>query len=108
MNQLMTRWGKTIDKDHVLKEYPRPNLVRDSYLNLNGEWDYAISKSKTVDSYDGKILVPFSPETKLSDVERILQPDEYLHYKLEFQLPDVFPQYLIVEDYCNVQLLAFE
>ena len=90
MNQLMTRWGMTIDKEHILKEYPRPNLVRDSYLNLNGEWEYAISKAKTVDSYDGKILVPFSPETKLSGVERILQPDEYLHYKLEFQLPDGF------------------
>ena len=61
MNQLMTRWGKAIDKDHVLEEYPRPNMVRDSYINLNGEWDYCISKSKVIEEYEGKILVPFSP-----------------------------------------------
>ena len=45
-----------------LNEYPRPQLVRESYLCLNGEWDYAITKSKEIPSqYDGKIIVPFSP-----------------------------------------------
>ncbi|MBR0306575.1 MAG: glycoside hydrolase family 2, partial [Lachnospiraceae bacterium] len=90
MIQLVTRWGKNLDREHVLKEYPRPGLVRDSYLNLNGEWDYYISNKKGDGVYDGKILVPFSPESMLSGVEKILQPDQYLHYRKRFHLPDGF------------------
>ena len=41
--ELLTRWGRDLDPEHVLPEYPRPQLVRDSYLNLNGWWDYAIT-----------------------------------------------------------------
>lgn len=90
MIQLKTRWGKALDKINVLKEYPRPGLIRDSYLNLNGEWDYCISSQREIDTYDGKILVPFSPESMLSGVEKILQPDQYLHYKTTFTLPEGF------------------
>lgn len=110
MNQLMTRWGKAIDKDHVLEEYPRPNMVRDSYINLNGEWDYCISKSKVIEEYEGKILVPFSPETELSGVKKILQPDEYLHYKRIFILPEnykkdrVLLHFGAVDQECEVYL----
>ncbi len=81
MEQLYTCWGENLDRDHVLMEYPRPLLVRDSYLNLNGYWDYAFTKEyKQPERYDGKILVPFSPEAVLSGVNRQLQPDEYLWY----------------------------
>ena len=41
--QLKTRWGKQIDREHVLAEYPRPLLQRESYVNLNGYWDYVIT-----------------------------------------------------------------
>lgn len=79
---MMTKWGRAIDPEHVLEEYPRPEMVRESYLNLNGRWDYAITGSGSFpQKYDGKILVPFSPEAPLSGVNRILQPDEYLHYE---------------------------
>ena len=62
-------------------EYPRPQFKRDSYICLNGEWDYAINKNSAKPSnYDGKIVVPFSPESKLATVEKQLQKDEYLHY----------------------------
>lgn len=72
-----------------LSEYPRPQLYRDSYKSLNGYWDYKISKdSELPTSYDGKILVSFSPESPLSGVNHILQPDEYLFYHLEFSLSD--------------------
>lgn len=90
MIQLTTKWGRKIDKEQLHKEYPRPNLVRDSYFNLNGEWEYCINRSETTDAYDGKILVPFSPETLLSGVQRTLQPEEYLHYRKVFQLPEGF------------------
>lgn len=82
MEQLYTRWGRNIDCEHVLQEYPRPLLQRESYVNLNGYWDYAItSKFRKPEKYDGKILVPFSPESALSGVGRQLRPDEYLWYR---------------------------
>lgn len=82
LHRLTTVWGDSLDKENVLQEYPRPQFVRDSYINLNGEWEYAISKSDVhPKKMDGTILVPFSPETILSGVERQLKPDEYLWYK---------------------------
>lgn len=90
MIQLHTRWSDSVNKDNVWKEYPRPNMVRDSYFNLNGEWEYCISQSKKTAGYDGKILVPFSPEAMLSGVEKIVMPEDYLHYKKVFVLPEGF------------------
>lgn len=81
MKQLYTRWGKNRDPEQVLPEYPRPLLVRDSYMNLNGYWDYAFTDTYHRPlTFDGKILVPFSPEAALSGVNRQLQPEEYLWY----------------------------
>ncbi len=86
-NTIMTRWGKNIDPEHVLEEYPRPGMKRDGYEILNGFWDYAITASAEFpQEYDGRILVPFSPESVLSGVNRVLMPDMFLHYKREFSL----------------------
>lgn len=88
MKQLYTRWGRALDREHVLKEYPRPLMVRDSYLNLNGEWEYTFTKEFCKPAeYEGRILVPFSPESALSGVGRQLQPDEYLWYRRTFLVP---------------------
>ena len=94
-----------------LSEYPRPQFVRESYICLNGEWDYKISKKSTYPrSFDGKILVPYSPETELSGVGHILQPNEYLFYKLEFKVPKdfikdkVYLNFLGVDQICDVML----
>ena len=85
MKQLYTRWGRELDPQNVLPEYPRPLLRRSSYTNLNGYWDYAFTrKFKIPEKYDGQILVPFSPEAVLSGVSRQLMPDEYLWYRRVF------------------------
>lgn len=92
MAQLCSRWGRKLNKEESWQEYPRPNMVRDSYYNLNGEWDCCISPSAEVQphEYDRKILVPFSPESVLSGIEEILQPGMYLHYRKVFRLPEGF------------------
>lgn len=87
---MLTRWGETLDKNNVLGEYPRPQMRRSSFINLNGLWDYAFTAAgeKQPDKWDGKILVPFSPESELSGVGRTLSPDEYLWYRRDWAKPD--------------------
>ena len=104
MKQLYTKWGRALDREHVLKEYPRPHMVRDSYLNLNGEWEYAFTeKFCKPDEYEGRILVPFSPESVLSGVDRQLQPDEYLWYRRMFLISQEGQS----QDRCCRRLLHF-
>ncbi|NBE80088.1 glycoside hydrolase family 2 protein [Micromonospora rubida] len=88
---LTTEWGEALDPDRVLPEYPRPQLVRDSHLNLNGRWAYAITDdAREPARYDGEILVPFSPEAPLSGVGRQLLPGQTLWYRRTLRLPDGF------------------
>ena len=91
---LTTPWGEALDPAAVLQEYPRPQLVRDSYLNLNGRWEYAMraaaSPAPADGTWDGGILVPFSPEAPLSGVGRQLQPQQVLWYRRTFTLPGEF------------------
>ena len=79
---MLTRWGETLDKQQVLQEYPRPQLVRESFYPLNGLWDYAITASDACPgAWDGQILVPFSPEAPLSGVGKTLRPGQVLWYR---------------------------
>ncbi|MDF1488101.1 DUF2804 family protein [Tessaracoccus caeni] len=89
---MLTEWGERLNVDAVLPEYPRPQLVRDSYLNLNGIWDHAFTDADAPrpSEWDGPIVIPFSPEAALSGVNRTLQPDEALWYRAFFHLPDDF------------------
>ena len=66
-----------------LIEYPRPQLVRDSYQSLNGYWSYQIFDRHNRLKKEGRILVPFSPEAKLSEVNATLLPKETLIYSKE-------------------------
>lgn len=114
---LLTPWGEALDRASVLPEYPRPQLVRDSYLNLNGVWDYAIVPGKAFTApaaWDGEIVVPFSPEAPLSGVERQLMPGETLWYRRTLTLPDGFTQGRVllhfgaVDERCRVYLDGVE
>jgi len=87
---LLTRWGAALDAEHPLPEYPRPQFARDSYINLNGQWLYAIWPTATgFAGWQGSIVVPFSPEAALSGVHKFLRPDETLYYRTEIEIaPD--------------------
>jgi hypothetical protein len=86
-HQLYTKWGEELDPEHVLEEYPRPQLRREYFTILNGYWDYMITKESVRPSeYEGKILVPFSPESILSGVNRQLMPEEFLWYERNIKI----------------------
>jgi beta-galactosidase/beta-glucuronidase len=97
---ILTRWAHDVSPDNVWTEYPRPQMVRDQWKNLNGLWDYAItSRNQSAQSnpvpeilekpeFEGQILVPFGVESALSGVKRPLQPDEWLWYRRTFILPE--------------------
>ncbi len=74
-----------------LNTYPRPQLKRDSFLSLNGQWDFEISESSSVPSdFSRKICVPFAPESALSGVEEVFDEKYFRYYKKEFSLPHGF------------------
>ena len=88
---MLTEFGEKIDKNCPLAEYPRPQFVRNSYINLNGCWKCEFSKSSELPSdFKTDITVPFSPETPLSGVGRVLEPSEYLHYEKRFNITSDF------------------
>lgn len=88
---LKTRWTDSVDLSQPLNEYPRPQFVRDSYFSLNGRWQYKITKSPAITTdFDGEIVVPFSPESELSGVNKTVGVNDYLIYKKSFVLPSDF------------------
>lgn len=88
---MLTEFGEKINKNCPLAEYPRPQFVRNSYINLNGSWKCEFSQSGELPSeFKTEITVPFSPETPLSGVGRVLEPNEYLHYEKYFDIPSDF------------------
>ena len=113
---MKTVWGEQLDERAVLPEYPRPQLVRESYVNLNGRWAYAIAADGDEPAqYDGTILVPFSPEAELSGVGRALEKGQTLWYRRELPaVPQKGKRLLLhfgacdqrAEVYVNQKLLA--
>ena len=110
-NTLRTRWFDQAKASQTWKEYPRPSMVRDNWINLNGMWEYAftdLDSSWPSFDPDAQILVPFSPESELSGVMRQLQPEEYLWYHRQVCVPACQPgwHYLLhfgaVDQECTV------
>ena len=88
---LTTRWGEQIDPKNVHQEYPRPQLVRKHWKNLNGYWDYSLEPlevTKAPESFDKKILVPFPLEAGLSGVMTTLGYTKNIWYRRTFEVPD--------------------
>ena len=95
---LMTEWGEKVTPENAWREYPRPQMVRSNWTNLNGEWDYAITSvtntpgrpwdpsSRCSAVASGKILVPFAIESALSGVGKLLEPDQFLWYTRKIQV----------------------
>ena len=86
---LPTRWSKEVGPTNALPEYPRPQLVRTDWMNLNGLWDYTIAdsgKNNVGGQYAGKILVPYPIESALSGVKKALLPSQRLWYHRNFAL----------------------
>lgn len=89
-DRLFTKYEKDMDRECPHAYYPRPSMVRDSYLSLNGEWSFCTSESDKDAECTEKILVPFPPESRISGIERGIGKNEYMHYKRLVQLPEGF------------------
>ena len=87
--RIMTRWAAEVRPDLALPEYPRPQLVRDRWLNLNGLWDFAIvaKDAPRPGTWDGRILVPFAAESALSGVGQPVGAAKALWYRREVKVP---------------------
>ena len=84
----MTRWAKDVSPENAWQVYPRPQMTRPEWRNLNGVWDYWITglEENSHREAGGQILVPFPIESALSGVKRLLSPDEMLWYWREFSI----------------------
>lgn len=88
---IQTRWAKEVNPQNVLPEYPRPQMVRNEWQNLNGLWEYAITSKDAPKptQFNGQILVPFPLESALSGVKKALLPTQRLWYKRSIAKPDI-------------------
>jgi beta-galactosidase/beta-glucuronidase len=87
-NNIKTEWASKIDPSNPLPEYPRPQIVRKNWVNLNGLWNYAITES-SAESFksEGRILVPYAVESSLSGVGRRITKNDALWYERSFSIP---------------------
>ena len=88
--QLYTDFEKDIEGGVLpWAEYPRPRLRRDSYICLNGKWDFAVERGGA-SVFSGEIVLPFAPESRISGVERETAANETLIYRRRVDLPAGF------------------
>lgn len=69
--------------------YPRPQLKRESYICLNGEWDFDVRKEGIAPEYEHKITVPYVPQSKLSGFDGEVKQDDILYYRKVFNKPEI-------------------
>jgi hypothetical protein len=90
-NPIMTKWATDVDPLKPWLKYPRPDMVRNEWMDLNGLWNYAITpKGVKPEKWDGSILVPYPVESALSGVKKKVTEKENLWYKRTFTIPNVW------------------
>lgn len=90
VNTLTTPYEAKMTRELPLSDYPRPSMVRNSYISLNGEWEFAVSDDGEDFDYSDKILVPFPPESRLSGYNKKIPRDKVMHYRRIFSLDGDF------------------
>ena len=87
--RISSAWSEKVDPSNPLPEYPRPQMERGSWTNLNGLWNYSVTdkEAAAASSWNGQILVPFAIESSLSGVGRMVGKDSMLWYNRKFSLP---------------------
>ena len=90
-NPILTKWTSDVDPLKPWMQYPRPDMIRNAWLNLNGLWNYAITRKETKpEKWDGSILVPYPIESAISGVRKRVSENENLWYKRDFVIPNVW------------------
>ncbi|MBC8600669.1 beta-galactosidase [Parabacteroides acidifaciens] len=107
-DKIKTQWAEQVNPANVLPEYPRPQLERGDWQNLNGEWEYAIKPVGNAEpaAFDGKILVPFAVESSLSGVQKEVGENNELWYKRTFTVPSAWKNKDIVLNFGAVDWKA--
>jgi len=86
---LTTRWARDVEPKMPRPEYPRPQMKRERWQNLNGLWEYAVTNraATSFPTAEGQILVPFAIESSLSGVGRRVTGDNLLWYRRSVAVP---------------------
>lgn len=89
--KIASPWAEEVDPENVLPEYPRPQMVRENWKNLNGLWNFTVlskeGQKEIPSSFEGQILVPFAIESALSGVGQKVGKDSVLWYVKEIKVP---------------------
>ena len=90
-NPILTKWASDVDPLKPWLQYPRPDMVRNAWINLNGLWDYAITpRDSKPEKWDGTILVPYPVESAISGVKKRVSENQNIWYKRSFKIPSAW------------------
>jgi len=90
-NPIITKWAHDVDPLKPWLQYPRPDMVRNAWINLNGVWDFSITqKGIKPEKWEGSILVPYPVESAISGVRKRVNENQNLWYKRSFSIPNVW------------------